>query len=508
MAGSSTTMSQDKPERTPPAPAGNNDPLTRMSPAEAAADARDLLEDHVSTPSDAKVRWYPDNCFTELPLKHRSYEARYVLVPRALHDQLMQEGKDAGDEKERQTMAQANAEGLTGVSCPGPADPGSSPEAVGGAEAKGPPTGKNAKAHPSAETVRAKRPRHPSPKPISSKTSVTGFQMQLLEARAKDKLRVYGEEALLQLLKGSQSVDQDVTKRNKGIADMLQKKGPFRRIGAPRRISDVVSLKSSHPHFGAVIDFVANQLELARVSKHPVRIPPMLLSGPPGVGKTHFSDALAQVLGVPIRRHQMDQAETSSALMGSEVTWSNSRVGLVFDEIVQGDHANPVILLDELDKASSQDMRFNPVSILHSLLEPVSAARVRDLSVDMEIDASMVTWIATCNHPWRVPFTLRTRLKEFFIGMPTAEQALLVARSVVRRALADAGVAGFKQPGRDVIVALAPLSAREIYQVFIAAVATAVKHRQRFIGIEHLPHELVAEDGAEEGGGGQRARLH
>ena len=166
----------------------------------------------------------------------------------------------------------------------------------------------------------------------------------------------------------------------------------------------------------------------------------------------------------------MDQAESSSALMGSE-----------------RDYANAVILLDELDKASSQDMRFNPVNVLHTLLEPVSAARVRDLGVDVEIDASMVTWIATCNYPWRAPFTLRTRLKEFFIGMPYAEQARLVARSVVNRALSDAGVPGIKRPGRDVIVALAPLSAREIYQTVTAAVATAVKRRQRFIGFEHLP---------------------
>lgn len=91
--------------------------------------------------------------------------------------------------------------------------------------------------------------------------------------------------------------------------------------------------------------------------------------------------------------------------------------------------------------------------------------------------------------------------------MPYAEQARLVARSVVNRALSDAGVPGIKRPGRDVIVALAPLSAREIYQTVTAAVATAVKRRQRFIGLEHLPPELVAEDGAEEGGGTPRARL-
>jgi ATP-dependent Lon protease len=486
-------MSQDKPEETQSAQACGKDALPRTLSAE-----------HVATSSDVKVRWYPDHCFTELPFKQRSYDARYVLIPRPLHDQLMQEEKNADEEKERQVIAQANAEGLTGVSCPGPDDTVSqNSKIVGDAEGQG------GDGNPSKSKASSQRRRRSVLEPISGRTHPTAFQRQLMEARTKDKLRVYGEEAVLQLIKGGQSVDSDVVKRNQGIADVLQKKGPFRRIGAPRRIGDVLALKFSHPHFGEVIDFVANHLELIKVSKHPVRIPPMLLAGPPGVGKTHFSDALAHVLGVPIRRHQMDQAESSSALMGSEMTWSNSRVGLVFDEIVMGDYANPVILLDELDKApSDQAIRFNPVSILHSLLEPVSAARVRDLSVDMEIDASMITWIATCNYPWRVPLTLRTRLKEFFIGMPNAEQALMVARSVVGRALSDAGVAGFKRPGRDVIVALAPLSAREIYQVVIAAVATALKDRQRSIGIEHLPPELVADGSEMEGGNASRTRLH
>lgn len=83
----------------------------------------------------------------------------------------------------------------------------------------------------------------------------------------------------------------------------------------------------------------------------------------------------------------------------------------------------------------------------------------------------------------------------------------MVARSVVDRALPDAGIAGFKRPGRDVIVALAPLSAREIYQVVIAAVAIAVQNGWRFIGIEHLPLELLADDSTEEGSDASRTRL-
>lgn len=87
-------------------------------------------------------------------------------------------------------------------------------------------------------------------------------------------------------------------------------------------------------------------------SRRPVGIPSMMLFGPPGVGKTHFCEAFASVLHVPVRRHPMDQAETSSALLGSEITWSNIRYGLVFELLAMGDYANPVVILDELDKAS------------------------------------------------------------------------------------------------------------------------------------------------------------
>ena len=288
---------------------------------------------------------------------------------------------------------------------------------------------------------------------------------------------------------------QDIaSKRPFLIFKELHPKGPCRRVDIPRNLDAVLALEQTHPHFSEVIHFVAYRMALAKVSRRPVGIPPMLLAGPPGVGKTHFCEALAKVLGVPVRRHPMDQAETSSALLGSEVTWGNTRVRLVFEMLAHGDHANPVVILDELDKARGFGRSADPTAVLHSLLEPVSASRVRDQSVEVELDASLITWIATCNYPWLIAPTLRSRMRAFYIRMPDAEQAIQVAHAVVAAATRDAGVRLSREPDKAFVLALAHLSAREIYQLTGAAIAQAVRQGRVVVSISDLPTEVLGDD--------------
>ena len=353
------------------------------------------------------------------------------------------------------------------------------------------------------------------------------------------RLRVYREEDVQRVAASAQSVDSDAKKRNEPLGYLLKVRGPWRRIGSPASVEAILALQEDHPHFGEVIQFVANHVALqklrfgagvaetgqapvtrkkARAGKGagkgssssleaadqvkapvpPVRLPPLLLYGPPGVGKTHFCESLAKVLGVPVRRHPMDQAETSGALLGSDAVWGNSRYGLVFDLLGLGEYANPLVILDELDKAQTMGKTSggfsSPTGVLHSLLEPVSAAKVRDISLDLEIDASQIAWIATANYPWWVPATLRSRFKEFLIMPPNAKQAIQLARSVVKHALKAAGFeAG--EPDRRIVVALAHLSAREIFQVTIASAGRAAAQGNTVLRLEHLPAALLAELG-------------
>lgn len=332
---------------------------------------------------------------------------------------------------------------------------------------------------------------------ITSVMSPSGFCKQVAELAPKGRLAVYSPDALKKLEKGGASADSEAHKRNKELFTQLNAKGTLRRVGLGRSIEAVLALEQSHPHFSEVIQFVADRIALQKASRRPVAIPPMLLFGPPGVGKTHFCEALASILHVPVRRHPMDQAETSSALLGSEQTWGNTRYGLVFEMLALGDYANPVVILDELDKAcrgqGSGGSMQSPTAVLHSLLEPVSASKVRDISVDMELDASLITWIATANYPWLIPPTLRSRMKEFLIRMPTAEQSLLVATSVVTQAIKDSGTRLSSPPDRRFIAAVAHLTAREIYQATAAAAASAARRgRQggRRVELLDLPRDV------------------
>ena len=367
-----------------------------------------------------------------------------------------------------------------------------------------------------------------------------GFNPDQSELRAQieklpptQRLRVYREEDVQRVAASAQSVDSDAKKRNEPLGYLLKTRGPWRRIGSPESVEAILALQEDHPHFGEVIQFVANHVALQKMRygagevdigrgpvtgkkaragkgaskradaspeaadqlKPPVRLPPLLLYGPPGVGKTHFCESLAKVLGVPVRRHPMDQAETSGALLGSDAVWGNSRYGLVFDLLGLGEYANPLVILDELDKAQTMGKTSggfsSPTGVLHSLLEPVSAAQVRDISLDLELDASQIAWIATANYPWWVPATLRSRFKEFLITPPDAEQAIQLARSVVKNALRAAGfVTG--EPDRRIVVALAHLSAREILQMTLTAAATAARRGAKYVQIQDMPAEVVA----------------
>jgi DNA polymerase III delta prime subunit len=361
------------------------------------------------------------------------------------------------------------------------------------------------------------------------------LRAQIEKLPPTQRLRVYREEGVQRVAASAQSVDSDAKKRNEPLGYLLKTRGPWRRIGSPASVEAILALQEDHPHFAEVIQFVANHVALQKMCfgagnaetgqapakgkkaragkgaskradahpetadqvKPPVRLPPLLLYGPPGVGKTHFCESLAKVLGVPVRRHPMDQAETSGALLGSDAVWGNSRYGLVFDLLGLGEYANPLVILDELDKAQTMGKTSggfsSPTGVLHSLLEPVSAAQVRDISLDLELDASQIAWIATANYPWWVPATLRSRFREFFIMPPDAEQAIQLSRSVVKNALNAAGFQ-VEEPDRRIVVALAHLSAREIFQATLSAAATAAHLGVQTVSVRHLPQAVLERD--------------
>ena len=286
-------------------------------------------------------------------------------------------------------------------------------------------------------------------------------------------------------------------------AEELQKiaaRGNLREVANPARAPEqwaqsVECLREAHPHMWAVTDFVASRVAASLRSLRPLAIPPIHLSGPPGVGKTHYAKDLAEALGAPIRVQSMDNAQASALWLGTERHWGTAGCGIVFDEIVYGNFANPIFLIDEIDKAPRAS-QYDPVGPLHTLLEPVTACAVRDAGLDITFDASLAIYIATSNDSSKVPETLRTRFREFVILPPRGEDALRVAHAVASIAVKTLGISEFAAPERALSHKLAHFSAREIYQVVQDGAARAVQSGRLRLSVADLPADVVGDERA------------
>ena len=135
----------------------------------------------------------------------------------------------------------------------------------------------------------------------------------------------------------------------------------------------------------------------AQDSRDALEITPMLLLGPPGIGKTHFARELAQLLGTGMGFISMSSLTAGWVLSGASSQWKGARPGKVFETLVDGQYANPVMVVDEIDKAARR-ARLRPAG---RAVQPARARHRRQPSPTNSpkcaIDASQVIWVATAN---------------------------------------------------------------------------------------------------------------
>lgn len=294
-------------------------------------------------------------------------------------------------------------------------------------------------------------------------------------------VEIYSETDLAAAKKWTEGLDGDAKAR--AMTSLKALGSPQRNLALVddcwrERLED---LRESMPNFGAPIDFVANQFALSGLADRVLRLPPLLLSGPGGIGKTEAAHSLAEVCGVQFNVFDMSISQTTSSLAGSEAHWSNSNVGAIFRWLGgESVHANPVIFLDELDKAADGGSFGPATNALYTLLEPRSARRFVDVSIPpMRLDASHIIWIAACNNPDLIEPALRSRFRLFEISPPSRSESLAIISSVYSRLRYESGGWGQHFPETlpsEIIEALAELPPRKIKQRLLDACGFAARH--------------------------------
>jgi len=240
-------------------------------------------------------------------------------------------------------------------------------------------------------------------------------------------------------------------------------------------VKAIEKLAEASPHGHDAISVVADACALSLRANVPVTLPPIILVGPPGTGKSFLAARLAKALNQPHVTVPVNSGHLFGTLGGLSSAWKGAAAGRIAKTLIEHGSASPIVVMDEIDKpviSSSSDRPHDP---LLTLWEPENAKCWKDEYYELSFDARHLIHIATANDIECLPGPVLDRA--LVVELPPPSQ--LVARAIALQIFSAAvePLEGFIDAilTDEVLDRLGRYAPRRIYRIVQLALPIAVR---------------------------------
>jgi hypothetical protein len=223
----------------------------------------------------------------------------------------------------------------------------------------------------------------------------------------------------------------------------LMIKAPIKKIKATM-ITDLENMVHDFPHFSEIINYLVLSLKVRDLTDGILKFKHLLLVGEHGIGKNAFIRRLNEVLGYVGNSINMTSVMAPFELAGMDAGWNGSAPGFFFNSILKNNAANPIVILDDLDKVTVNSNHGNVNTAIIELIEPSNAKKYYERFFQIDINMSYVSVIGLANNVDDIDRGVLDLLKVFKVEKPSVEAISSIVFSIYKELKLD-GIYGFTQ---------------------------------------------------------------